>query len=295
MYSSNSSVAIAYESTSESDNLERLIGAVLSCIKTRTSSACGLHRRLNRRCPIASKLPSSPRRFAFSAVRPCRPIGCCRAWRGDPDVDAWLVPVNPVPPRPLALRAPASNTCAPIVNELTYVPLLVRELARADVVHVFSASYSLVPAGAAAGHAGRARARAAGGAQLPERRGAGSSAAVGDRAADDRAAWTRTSSRRVSWSTSFATFGIDATIIPNIVDLERFRFRERDPLRPRLLSTRNFDALYNVATTHPRVPDRAGPMARRVADAGRRRRAGSGPARAGRRSSGCGTSRSPAA
>jgi glycosyltransferase involved in cell wall biosynthesis len=33
------------------------------------------------------------------------------------------------------------------------------------------------------------------------------------------------------------------------VDLERFRYRERDPLKPKLLSTRNFDALYNVATT----------------------------------------------
>ena len=29
-----------------------------------------------------------------------------RAWRGDPDVDAWLVPVNPLPPRPLRLRQP---------------------------------------------------------------------------------------------------------------------------------------------------------------------------------------------
>ena len=47
----------------------------------------------------------------------------------------------------------------------------------------------------------------------------------------------------------FREFDIDASIIPNIVDLERFRFRERDPLRPRLVSTRNFDALYNVATT----------------------------------------------
>jgi glycosyltransferase involved in cell wall biosynthesis len=47
----------------------------------------------------------------------------------------------------------------------------------------------------------------------------------------------------------FSGFGIDATVVPNIVDVERFRFRERDPLRPRLLSTRNFEALYNVAAT----------------------------------------------
>src|SRR5207244_1164460 len=47
----------------------------------------------------------------------------------------------------------------------------------------------------------------------------------------------------------FRGFGIAASIIPNIVDPERFRFRIRDPLRPRLVSTRNFDALYNVAAT----------------------------------------------
>jgi glycosyltransferase involved in cell wall biosynthesis len=47
----------------------------------------------------------------------------------------------------------------------------------------------------------------------------------------------------------FASFGISAEVIPNIVDLDRFSFRARDPLRPRLVSTRNFDALYNVACT----------------------------------------------
>ena len=63
------------------------------------------------------------------------------AWQGDPDVDAWLVPVNPMPPALLrfALDVKYLRT---VVNELIYVPLLVRELARADVVHIFSASYA---------------------------------------------------------------------------------------------------------------------------------------------------------
>src|SRR3954464_12833381 len=63
------------------------------------------------------------------------------AWRGDPDVDAWLVPVNPDPPALLgfAHRIKYARTVA---NELVYLPLLLREIARADVVHVFSASYS---------------------------------------------------------------------------------------------------------------------------------------------------------
>jgi glycosyltransferase involved in cell wall biosynthesis len=47
----------------------------------------------------------------------------------------------------------------------------------------------------------------------------------------------------------FAGFGIGARIIPNIVDLNRFVFRRRDPLQPRLLSTRNFEPMYNVSCT----------------------------------------------
>src|SRR5439155_19769214 len=47
----------------------------------------------------------------------------------------------------------------------------------------------------------------------------------------------------------FATFGIASEIIPNIVDVERFRFRSREPLRPRIVSTRHFDPLYNVLCT----------------------------------------------
>src|SRR5207244_13014274 len=47
----------------------------------------------------------------------------------------------------------------------------------------------------------------------------------------------------------FASFGIPAEIIPNIVDVERFRFRRRERLRPRILSTRHFETLYNLPCT----------------------------------------------
>jgi glycosyltransferase involved in cell wall biosynthesis len=47
----------------------------------------------------------------------------------------------------------------------------------------------------------------------------------------------------------FERFGITSEIIPNIVDVERFRFRTRGPLRPRILSTRNFETLYNLPCT----------------------------------------------
>ena len=60
-------------------------------------------------------------------------------WEHDPDVEAWLVPINPVPPSPFdrLLRVRYLRT---IVTQLCYWPLLIRELRRADVVHVFSAS-----------------------------------------------------------------------------------------------------------------------------------------------------------
>ena len=69
------------------------------------------------------------------------------AWRGDAEVNAWLVPVNPAPPGWMrhAVRVKYLRT---IATELTYVPLLLRELQRADIVHVFSActsSFLLAP------------------------------------------------------------------------------------------------------------------------------------------------------
>jgi glycosyltransferase involved in cell wall biosynthesis len=47
----------------------------------------------------------------------------------------------------------------------------------------------------------------------------------------------------------FDSFGIPAEVIPNIVDMERFAFRRRDPLGARILSTRNFEDHYNIACT----------------------------------------------
>jgi glycosyltransferase involved in cell wall biosynthesis len=178
------------------------------------------------------------------AVQADRLLG---AWKDDPDVHAWLVPVNPLPPRGLrwALQVKFART---VVTELTYVPRLVRELSRADVVHVFSASYSsflLAPLPA-----------------LLVARALGKPVVLNYRSGEapdhlQRSGIARASIARADLNVVpsrfladvFRDFGIDASIIPNIVDPNVFRFRERDPLRPRLVSTRNFDALYNVATT----------------------------------------------
>jgi L-malate glycosyltransferase len=169
------------------------------------------------------------------------------AWRDDPDVDAWLVPVNPLPPRGLrfATRVKYLRT---IVTELTYLPLLVREIARADIVHVFSASYfsfllAPLPAIAIARALGRPLLLNYRSGQAPDHL---------RRSAIARAVLARTHANVVPSRylvDVFAGFGIDAAIVPNIVDVARFAFRTREPLQPRLLSTRNFEPLYNVACT----------------------------------------------
>src|SRR5262249_15179921 len=47
----------------------------------------------------------------------------------------------------------------------------------------------------------------------------------------------------------FARHGYRSRVVPNIVDLSRFRYRERTQLRPRLLSTRNLESHYRVDDT----------------------------------------------
>jgi L-malate glycosyltransferase len=170
-----------------------------------------------------------------------------RAWRGDPDVDAYLVPVNPAPPRALRFSTRVKYLRT-VVNELAYVRLLFRELAHADVVHVFSASYSSfllapLPAILVARALGRPVVLNYRSGQAPDhlRRSPLARRMI--------AAVNRNVVPSSFLLEVFRGFGIDATIVPNIVDLDRFRYRERDPLRPLLVSTRNFDALYNVATT----------------------------------------------
>ena len=44
----------------------------------------------------------------------------------------------------------------------------------------------------------------------------------------------------------FRKFGLDADVVPNIVQTGQFRFRERKPLRPHLLCTRGFSSYYAI-------------------------------------------------
>jgi glycosyltransferase involved in cell wall biosynthesis len=135
-----------------------------------------------------------------------------------------------------------------LVTQLCYWPLLLRELRRADVVHVFSASYwsfllSPLPAVLVARLLGKPVVLNYRSGEAPDHL--------------RRSAVARTTLRRVDRNAVpsrflhdvFASFGIRSQVIPNIVDVERFRFRRRERLRPRLLSTRNFETLYNIPCT----------------------------------------------
>jgi L-malate glycosyltransferase len=183
------------------------------------------------------------------------------SWRNDPLIDAWLVPINPVPPRPFdaLLRIKYIRT---LVTQLWYWPLLVRELRKADVVHVFSASYSsflLSPLPAVIVgkllrkpvvlnyHSGEA----------PDHLRRSAIARRVMRSWVDLNVVPSTFLREV-----LARFGIRSRVVTNTIDLQRFAYRVRDPLRPRLLSTRNLEPIYNVgcvvrafARVQERYPD----------------------------------------
>lgn len=170
-----------------------------------------------------------------------------KAWSTDPDVSAWLVPVNPRPPRPFE-RTVRVKYLRTIATQLTYWPLLLRSLRHADIVHVFSASYTSfllapVPAVLVARLLGKPVVLNYRSGEAPDHL---------QRSAVARALLARVDRNAVPsrfLHDVFASFGIDSEIIPNIVDLDRFAYRPRVPLRPRILSTRNFEELYNVPCT----------------------------------------------
>ena len=96
-------------------------------------------------------------------------------WRDDREVRAFLVPINPEPPswlRPL-MRIKYVRT---LITQLIYLPVLVQSIARADVVHVFSAVVLVVSVGATACDPREPAVGPSGGRELSKRRGAGPSA-----------------------------------------------------------------------------------------------------------------------
>lgn len=155
-----------------------------------------------------------------------------------------FVPINPRFPRVLGSirRVPFLRT---LLNQLLYLPSL-RGLAHADVVHVFSASFwsfllAPVPAMLAAQVFG---------ARVVLHYHSGEAAEHLDRWGVLVHPWLRLADAIVVPSDYlagiFADHGYGAQVIRNVVDLSRFEYRERSPLQPRLVSTRNLEPYYRV-------------------------------------------------
>ena len=168
-----------------------------------------------------------------------------RGWTGDSAVKAWIVPIDPVPPAPFdrLLRVKYLRT---LVTQICYWPLLFRELRRADLVHIFSASYSSfilapLPAVIVARLLGRPVLLNYHSGEAPDHLSRSWVARRVLRHHVDLNVVPSAFLRDV-----LARFGIRAEVVPNTIDVREFAYRARDPLRPRLLSTRNFEPLYNV-------------------------------------------------
>lgn len=161
--------------------------------------------------------------------------------------EVMFVPVNPAFPPGLRWlrRYPYIRT---LLNQSLYIPALLR-LRRADVAHIFSASYwSFVLAPLPA---------------ILAAKGFGKRVIVNYRSgeADDHLSrwgllvhpWLRLVDEIVVPSEYlrdvFARYRYRARVIRNVVDLTRFRYRDRLPLRPRLLSARNLHPYYQVDNT----------------------------------------------
>ena len=161
--------------------------------------------------------------------------------------DVELIPINPRFPRGLSWL----RRCAyvrTLVNEALYVPSL-RALRRADVAHVFSASYwsfllGPVPAILAARRLGK---------RVVLNYHSGAAAEHLERWGALVHPWLRRTDAIVVPSEYlrqvFEPHGYRARVIPNVVDTTRFGYRERLPLRPRLLSTRTLEPHYRVDHT----------------------------------------------
>jgi L-malate glycosyltransferase len=158
-----------------------------------------------------------------------------------------FVPINPSFPRSLRWlrRYPGIRT---LLNQALYLPSLLR-LRRSDVAHVFSASYwSFLLAPVPAILAARALGKRV---VLHYHSG---------EAEDHLARWGILVHPFLSLVDEivvpseylrgvFERHGYRVRVIRNVVDTSRFQYRERAPLRPRLLSVRNLEPHYRVDDT----------------------------------------------
>jgi L-malate glycosyltransferase len=160
-------------------------------------------------------------------------------------LEADLLPVNPILPGLLG-RLQRIKYVRTVLTSIRYVASLLARLPSYDVIHVFSASYwSFLLAPLPAMLIGRLYGRKV---VLNYHSG---------EAEDHLSRWP-SAVRAMKLAHEivvpsrylvevFARFGLPASAIFNFVDVANVPYRRRQPLRPRFLTNRNLEPLYNVA------------------------------------------------
>ena len=162
----------------------------------------------------------------------------------EPDLEIGFLPHNPRLPGILR-SLQAIKYVRTVVTTFFYVMLLLWRIRKYDIIHIFCASYysyslSAIPA-------------------LLISRLFGKKSIINYRSgeAEDHLESWRTAVPTLRWADEivvpsgylvdvFARHGLRARAIYNIVELDRFSFRERHPLRPVFLTSRLLEPLYNV-------------------------------------------------
>jgi L-malate glycosyltransferase len=163
----------------------------------------------------------------------------------EPSLEVGFLPINPRLPGVLS-HLQRIKYVRTVVTSIAYVLSLLLRVYKYDVIHIFSASYfSFVLAPTPAILISKLYRRKT---LLNYHSG---------EAEDHLQRWRRTAIPTIRLVDSvivpseylvrvFASFGLKATAIYNLIDTSRFRFRERSRLRPVFLSNRNLESHYGV-------------------------------------------------
>jgi glycosyltransferase involved in cell wall biosynthesis len=168
-----------------------------------------------------------------------------RHLQNEPSVEVSFLPINPRLPGILR-KLQSIKYVRTITTSILYILNLLREVRKFDVIHIFSASYLsflIAPTPAILVsklygkkillnyHSGEAEDHL-----QRWRRSTMSILGLVDKVVVPSEYLVRV----------FAKFGIEASAIFNIIDLDRFEFRQRIPLQPVFLSNRNLESHYGV-------------------------------------------------
>jgi glycosyltransferase involved in cell wall biosynthesis len=165
----------------------------------------------------------------------------------EPSVEVSFLPINPRLPGKLR-KLQSIKYLRTVTTSILYVWNLLREVRKYDVIHIFSASYlSFLIAPTPAILVSKLY-----GKKIVLNYHSGE-------AEDHLRRWRRSTIPILNLTDAiavpseylarvFASFGLKATAIFNIIELDKFAFRKRDQLRPIFLSNRNLEAHYGVDT-----------------------------------------------